>query len=51
MPFKVIRVFDINDYGTTMFMQIVGIDDLYSDEFEQELDNKNLSWEEYYNYD
>lgn len=48
MPFTVIRVFDINDYGATMFMQMVAIDDLYSDEFEQELDNKNLSWEEYY---
>lgn len=48
MPFKVIRFFKIDDYDNTVFMQIVGIDDLYSEEFKQELKNKNLSWEEYY---
>jgi hypothetical protein len=48
MPFTVIRVFEIDDYDTTMFMQMVDIGDLYSDEFKQELENKNLDWEEYY---
>jgi len=48
MPFTVIRVFKIDDYDTTMFIQMVGIDDLYSDEFKQELENKNLDWAEYF---
>ena len=48
MPFKVIRVFRKDDYDTTIFMQLVNISDLDSDEFKQELENKNLDWEEYY---
>jgi len=48
MPFIVIRVFKIDDYDNTMFMQAVGVDDLYSDGFKRELENKNLDWEEYY---
>ena len=48
MPFTVIRVFKIDDYDTTMFMQMVDIGDLYSEEFERELENKGLDWEEYY---
>jgi len=48
MPFIVIRVFKIDDYDTTMFMQMVNTSDLYSDEFKRELENKNLDWEEYY---
>lgn len=48
MPFTVIRVFKIDDYDNTVFMQIVNTSDLYYDVFEQELENKNLDWEEYY---
>jgi len=48
MPFTVIRVFKVDDYDNTIFMQIVNMSDLYSDEFKQELENKNLDWEEYY---
>ena len=48
MPFTVIRVFKIDDYDNTVFIQMVNTSDLYSDEFKQELENKNLDWEEYY---
>lgn len=48
MPFKVIRFFKIDDYDNTVFIQMVNTSDLYSDEFKQELENKNLDWEEYY---
>jgi len=48
MPFKVIRVFKIDDYDNTVFIQMVNTSDLYYDVFKQELENKNLDWEEYY---
>lgn len=48
MPFTVIRVFKIDDYDNTVFIQMVNTSDLYYDVFEQELKNKNLDWEEYY---
>ena len=48
MSFTVIRVFEKNNYDETIFKQIVDIGDLYSEEFERELENKGLDWEEYY---
>jgi len=48
MPFTVIRVFKIDDYDNTVFIQMVNTSDLYYDVFKQELENKNLDWEEYY---
>lgn len=48
MPFTVIRVFKIDDYDNTVFIQMVNTSDLYDDVFKQELENKNLDWEEYY---
>jgi len=48
MPFKVIRVFKIDDYDNTVFIQMVNTSDLYYDVCKQELENKNHDWEEYY---
>lgn len=48
MPFTVIRVVRVDDYNDTVFTQIVNTDDLFSDEFKQELEDKHLDWVEYY---
>lgn len=45
---KVIRVFDINDYEKTIFIQVIDDRDLETDGFKRELISKGLEWEEYY---
>lgn len=44
----IIRVFKVGEYDYTLFMQAIGTGDLYSDEFNRELESKNLDWEEYF---
>lgn len=44
----IIRVFKLGDYENNLFIQAIGVSDLYSDEFNRELDSKLLDWEEYY---